>query len=491
MQLPGSAAELEQRIRQQKAEQEAERLLEELKKEVQVQIAEIGTLRKELRITIPARIIAEHLDYNYSELMHDVVVPGFRKGRAPRKLVEKRFGSEVRESLTTSLVGQSFFAATENHNLEVLGDPLFRIETEQGAKLVEFDEALQHLKLPASGDFSYVCEVEVKPTFELPELKGIPVRTPQITITDQMIDEELLRQRKLRGRFEPFSEGGAQRDDLLVADVTLYVDDQPVKSEENVQIGVRPSAIDGIRLPQLADALSDVGTGQTRSVTCTIPDDYERADLRGKPARLEFRVHEIKRLIPLSTEEFLKRGGFASEAEARDFYRAAMESERDELIERARKEQICDYLLSNTRLELPEKLSTRQIERAALRRMLDLRLRGVPDSDILAQADALRASAKEDVTRSLKLSFILAKVAEKLEVDVTDEEVNTEIARIARRYNRRFDRVRDELQRDGLLDQLAEQIRHDKCVERLLADAEPITTDAEPQKAARRGRSKA
>lgn len=91
MDLPGSPDKVDRQALQ-KVEEESARLLDELKKEVQVQLKDIGVLRKELRVTVPGRVIADHLEHNYAELMHDAFVPGFRRGRAPRRLIEKRFG---------------------------------------------------------------------------------------------------------------------------------------------------------------------------------------------------------------------------------------------------------------------------------------------------------------------------------------------------------------------------------------------------------------
>lgn len=478
MRIPGMTDALEDPRLRAKAEEESQRLLEELKKEVQAEITEMAPLRKALRITVPAKVIADHLDHNYREIMHDVVVPGFRKGRTPRRLVEKRFGAEVRESLTTSIVGQSFFAVVENHKLDVLGDPLFQVSQEQGVRLVGFDEALQHLKLPPTGDFSYTCEVEVRPEFTLPELTGIAVSTPQIDLTDEMVEAEVLRLRKLRGRWEPLTEGAAERDDLLVADVTLLVEGNVVQKEENAHVGVRPAAVAGVALPTLDEILRGARPGETRTADCVIPDDFERADLRGKPGRFEFKVHELKRLVPQTVPDFLASAGFEDEAEARNYLRLRMEQERDELVARAKREQIHEYLLKNAPFELPEKITARQTARAVLRRVVELRQRGVPEADIAANIDELRTRTSADVARGLKLGFILDKVAEQLNIDVTDEEVNTEIARIAQRYGRRFDRVRDELQKDDLLTQLADQIRHDKCLDHLLSTAKPAGSPA-------------
>jgi trigger factor len=305
------------------------------------------------------------------------------------------------------------------------------------------------------------------------------VKVPEIEITDQMLDDEIVRQRKIRGRFEPVTEGAAERDDMIVADVAVHAGDRLIKTEDNIQLGVRPSTVDGIQLEQLDTQLAGVKPGETRTVDCQFPDDYERADVRGQSGRIEFKVHELKRLAPLLLDDFLQRSGFDQEQEARDYFRMMMENERDQMVSRAKHEQVNEYLLEKTSLDLPEQLSARQADRAIARRVIELRQRGVPESDISARIDELRTSAREQAVRDLKLSFILDKVAEQLEVQVTDEEVNTQIALMARRYNRRFDRVRDELQQQGLLSQLAEQIRQDKCVTRILEDANIVGTTAE------------
>lgn len=475
MNIPGTAETPELWER---AQETAERLLNELKEAVQVEQRDIGVLRQELKITVPEKVIADHLDHNYAELKQDAIVPGFRKGRAPRRLIEKRFGSEVRESLTTTIVGQAFYAATENKKIEVLGDPLFRVEIDGGVKLMDIGEALQHFKLPEQGDFTYTCEVELKPTFTLPELKGIEIKMPTVTITDELVDEQVMQHRRRRGRLEPVTDAAA-RDDQCVAEVVLTVGDQEVRRDENLTVGVRPTVVNGIPVVNLDEVLIGAKPGDTRTAECAIPPDFERADLRGQAGTLRFTVHEIKRLAPEALDAFLAAYGFDSEKDLRDDIRARLEGERDEMIARAKKAQIEEYLLKHTELELPQEFSARQTARAVMRHVIDMQQRGVPAADIEAQIDALRTSAKEQVASDLKLGFILEKVADELGITVVDEEVNSQIARIAQVYRRRFDRVRDELQQGGLLNQLVEQIRQDKCVERLLEDAKFVAADAD------------
>jgi trigger factor len=479
MDIPGMATDITDHELMDRADEQAEKLLEALKEKVCVEVSDAGTLRKRLAITVPAEVITDELERNFKELRSDAIVPGFRKGRAPIRLVQKRFGADVRESLTTTILVQSFLAATDRQSLEVLGDPLLSVVTEEGEQLMEVDEALQHLKLPESGDFAYACEVEIKPSFELPELKGIKVKTPKIKITDKEVKEQLQRQRKIRGRLEPLAKGTAKADDVIIAKVKLTVDDKLVKEEDNVELAVRPTRHDGILLEQLDQLLTGAKPGDTRSSACEIPEDYERADLRGKSGTIEFNIHEIKRLKPISLPALVEQSGAESESELKQFIRDEMEAEVDRLSQRARQEQVLEYLLKQVPMELPDQLSARQTDRAVLRRVIELQQRGVPQGDIEAHIDELRTSAKEEVARSLKLDFIMEKVAEQLEVTVTDEEINSEIARMARMYNQRFDRVRDNLHARGLLAQLAEQIRQNKCVELLLRGAELQEVSAE------------
>lgn len=461
--------------------EEAEALQNALKEKTTAEISDIGTLRKQLVITVPNDVIAEHLDHNFNELRTDAVVPGFRKGRAPMALVQKRFAADVRQSLTTTILGQSFFAVTEKNDLQVLGDPRFSIPTDSGKKLMEFDEALQHIKLPESGDFSYTCEVEVKPEFELPDLKGIEVKEPKIEIDDAQVQQQLDRQCKIRGRYAPIEEP-AKQDDTLIADWKLEIDGKLVNEDNNVELGARGTTLAGISLPKLGDVLQGAKARDTRAIECEVPDDFEHSELRGKQGKFSFVIHEVKRLNPLTVADLVQQVGAESEQQLREFIKEDLEADRDRLIERARKEQILDFLYENTTLELPEELSGRQTERAVLRRLMEMQQSGVPQDEVAQKVDELRTTAREEVTRGLKLDFIMEKVAEALEVEVTDEEVNTEIARIARMYNQRFDKIRDDLHARGMLPQLADQIRQDKCVAKILNDAKLIPVEQDDSK---------
>ncbi len=287
----------------------------------------------------------------------------------------------------------------------------------------------------------------------------------------------------MRGTYEPVEQGGIEQDDLVIADVKMTVGAEVIKQEENVRLAARPQRVDNIAVEKLGEVLAGAGVGDTRTVEAEVPQEYERPELAGKTATFELTVHDIKRLVlPTLDQELLSALGFDSEEELRDGVRRDMEARLDETIRRGMRAQVFQYLLGEIKLDLPAGLSQRQTERVVARRMLELRREGVPEAEIEKRLDELRTSASDQAAADLKLFFIMEKIAEVLKVEASEEEVNGQIGLIARQYNRRFDRVRDELAQSGMLNQLYLQIRDDKIVDHLLEKAE-VTDKEVPQEA--------
>ena len=461
-----------------------------LKEAIQVETEEVGPLRKKLTITIPRDTIDERMSDQFSELKRDAVVPGFRKGRAPLKLIEKRFGDDVGDELVSKLVGSSYLAAVEKTELKTLGDPLIwaRVpeEGQDGShsgqpaeKLVTIEKALRVMELPSEGPMTFACEVELRPEFDLPDLEKIPVEKPTVQITDADVSTELDRLRGIRGHYAPV-EDAIQDDDLVVADMTMSVEGKVIKEEKNVAVAARTQRVDNVTL-DLGKALPGKKAGETVSVEGTCDDDDENLEHRGKKATFTFAIQDVKRLeLPPLDEEFVGMLGFDSKKELTEHTRADLEARLSSVIQRGMRGQIGKYLLENTKLEVPSGLSHRQTDRLVARRMVDMYRHGIPESTIEKQADELRARVGEETVNDLKLFFIMEKIAEKMEIDVADDELNGAIAMIAQHQNKRFDRVRDELAKNQRLTALYLQLRDDKILDALLAGA--TVTELTPPK---------
>jgi len=454
-----------------------------LKEAIEVHAEDVGTLRKKLTITVPRDYLDERLSGELSDLKRDSIIPGFRKGRAPLRLVEKRFGNEVGDQLISQLIGGGYAAAVEKQDLKTLGDPLIWVDVPVDApegdrrsrqtreQLVSVEQALEHMKMPDEGPLTFSCEVELHPEFELPQLEGIEVEKPRVQFGDDDIQQEVDRLRSMRGQFVPTDEP-IEPDDLVIADMTLTVDGQVVKDEKNVTLAARPQRVDEIAITNLADVLAGKKAGDTADVQVDIGDDHETLEYRGKKAAFSFVIQDVKRLqLPPLDAEFLESIGFESEQELKDHVRSTLESRLESLIQRGLRGQIGKYLLEHTSLDVPPGLSHRQTDRHVMRRMIDMYQHGLPEESIKKQTDELRARAGEEVVNELKLFFIMEKIAQQMEIDVGDDELNGEIARIARARGRRFDRVRDELAKGDGLTALYLQLRDDKIMDELLGKA--------------------
>jgi trigger factor len=437
---------------------------EKLKEVIDVQTESVGLLRTKITVTVPRDTVDERLHAQFDELRREAQVPGFRPGHAPMSLVEKRFGGEVKGELKDQLVAQAYMAAVEKQDLKVLGDP---------------DMDLEKIELPESGDLSFSCEVELQPEFDLPKLEGIEIKRPKIEISDQDVTGQIDRMRAMRGNFEPVEGGEVEQDDLVVADLQIYVDSESVHREENAQVYARPSVIDGVPVESLGDVLEGSKAGDACTAEVELPDTYRLEEHRGKKARIELAVQEIKRLVlPELDQKMLADFGAESEEDLRTWIQANLEARLDQQVRSAMRDQLYRYLLDNTSFDVPPDLSQRQTERVVNRRMLELLNQGVPETEVNKQLDQLRTTAGEQAAQDLKLFFVFQKIAEHLEVDVSEEEINSRIAQIAQSYNRRFDRVRDDLMRRGGMSEIYVTLREQKCVDRLLEQANVV--DAEP-----------
>ncbi len=457
-------------------------LQDKLKEKIDVRVEDVGTLRKKLTITVPRDAIDSQLDDQYEELRREALVPGFRKGRAPRRLLEKRFGHDVGETLVQQFLTVGYTAATEKTDLKVLGDPLIWV-TEKGATgqtLVGPQKALEILEVPKEGPFTFACEVEVRPEFTLPELDGIPVTKPVIQITDDKVDAQIDRLRGMLGTYVSAGEGPVQADDLLNVDLKMTSGETVLKEEQNVRLAARSQAVDGVVLEKLGDVLAGAKLNDVRTITGQIPDTYVKEEFRGKPAEFTITIRQIQRMdMPEANEEFARHFGFESVNDLREWAKKDLESRIGEQVRQAMTDQVCQYLLEKTSFELPERLSERQVNHVTMRRMLELYEQGVPPAEVEKILDELKTRARADAATALKLAFVFEKLAEEYKVEVAEEEVNAQIAAIARRQGRRFDRVRDDLIKQDGLENIFVRIRDDKIVAKLLEQAK--VTEGQPE----------
>jgi trigger factor len=433
-----------------------------------VTIEEAGPCKKKVIIEIPEERIKSLADEQYETLRKEALVPGFRKGRAPRRLLEKRFGKETSEQIKLKLLAEASEAAIKDNELDVLGEP---------------DIDFEKVELPETGPVKFDFEVEVRPEFELPELEGIALNKTRLEVTDEQIDRDIEQRLKWAGVWTPRQDEPVQLDDQIIADAVLKVEDVEEKDKrDNIEIFVRPSGfVAGIPVEKLDELLVDAKPGETRQTTVEVPKTYFREEYRGKKVDVEVQVKDVKWLRPAALDEdFFRRFGVEDENELRERIRDVLHGQLEQQTREEMTAQIYRYLLDNTSFDLPLDVVGDHSATLLKRQYANLLMRGLSRQQVEEHMEQLHASSEEQAKEQLRTFFVMDKVAEKLGIEVSDEEINGHIAQLAIQRGQRPERMRENMERDGSLAQFRLQVREQKCVAKLLESAK--ITEVEPEK---------
>jgi trigger factor len=433
---------------------------EEAAFEYDIKVEDAGPATKRVSVAIPPDRIATKLSEQFRDLRREAAVPGFRPGHAPQKLIERKFQGEVREQVRRALISESYEQAVQRNGLQVIGEP-------------EFDNP-DAIKLPEdAGGLNYSFQVEVQPLIVLPDLSGLKIKKPKIVVSDENVEQAMQNLREQQGRLIPVEDRGVEAKDHLVVDVQLNVGEQLIGEKHEAPLVVRPGRIADIDVVDLDKQLIDAKVGETRTIKVQVPDTHLDQRIAGKEVQIHITVKDIKRLeLAQIDETFLNDLGFANENELREALREQMVERVNNDIQQAMREQVHRHLLDSVQLDLPAKLSDRQVERAVSRRSVDLLLRGVPAEQVQAGAEQLRNASREESLRELKLFFILQRLAEEQGVDVDESELNGRIAHVAAQRDERPERLKQEMAQDGSLTQLYVLMREHKAVDKVLEKAQ-------------------
>jgi trigger factor len=436
-----------------------------------IRVEDVGPATKKVHVEIPKEKVAEKIAEQFKELRQGAHIPGFRKGRAPQKLIEKKFSADVKEQVRRTLISESYEQAIEQNSLQVLGEPEF--------------ENPDAVKIEEDAPLNYSFTVEIQPDITLPELSGFKVKKPVIPITEEHVDQAMQNLREQQGTLIPVEDRGVQDGDQVTADVHVKIEGKVTNHMHDTTIMVRPGRIAGLQINDIAEKLRDAKSGETREITTTVPDTYPVENVRGKEVTLEVTVKDIKKLEPIEiNDEFLQSLGFTKEQELRDALREQMVERIDFDIKAAMRRQVIEQLLSQVDVKLPTKLSDRQTDRVVNRRAVDLLMKGIPRERIEQNVEQLRTGAQDEAVRELKTFFILQKVAQQLNVDVSEGELNNRIATLAYQQGRRPERLKQEMSKDGsTLTNLFVSMREEKAIDKIIETAEVEEVAATPEQA--------
>jgi len=424
-----------------------------------VEMRDTGPCRKHIKVTVDRADIESRLNDQYSKLVEDSSVPGFRPGKAPRKVIERRFHKDVFDQVKAEVMLQSLEQLAEENDVAPLSPP---------------DIDPTKIDIPKEGPMVYEFEVEVRPQFDLPNYKGLKLRRPVHTFTDEEVAAEERRVLAPYGQVVPKPNGKAEIGDILIVDLTSSHGEQKLGEFTELKLQVEPRLVfkDGV-VENFADKVQGAKAGDVKKIEIKLSDAAATENLRGKTVDATLTVKEVKTLrMPELTEEFLHKFGVHSPEQLRERIRVILGRRLEYTQRQAAREQVLAQIAAASTWDLPQDLLQRQARKALARKIMDMRSSGIPEQEIVTRQRLLQQDTLRSTALALKEHFVMQKIAEVEKLDVDDDDLNDEIERIAVQNEEPPRRVRARLEKEDLLDALAAEILERKALDLVLENAE-------------------
>lgn len=404
---------------------------------------EVETNRHELEVEIDADTFQKAVNAVYRRKKNSINVPGFRKGKAPKSIIEKMYGKEVfYEDAMQDLYPEALESAAKEADIVIINDKI-------------------DLDVVSVGDegFTFKATVTVKPTIDVNNYKGLEVTAKSTEVTDEILNKEIESVRERNSRLVTVEDRAVADGDLVVIDFEGFVDGEAFeggKAENyNLKIG------SGSFIPGFEEQLIGHNTDEEFTIDVKFPEEYQVDELKGKDAQFKIKLHEIKeRQLPDFDDEFVKD---VSEKETVDEYKEEL---KGEVAERLKKEseddienQITDKLVELVEGEIPEAMYNNEVNQMI--REFDMRLRqqGLDLNTYMQymgmEAEVLAENYRPQAEKRVKLRLVLEKIAEKEAIDPSKEDIDNEYKRLAELYSIEEEQVRNSISEEDLKKDLA------------------------------------
>ena len=400
--------------------------------------------------------VADALDRAFKKVRKKVTVPGFRKGRVPRKIFESRFGVEaLYQDALDILLPDAYEQAVKETGIQPVDQPKIDIEQlEKGKSLI------------------FKATVTVKPEVKLGQYKELEVKEKDFTVTAEDVEKELKEMQKQQGQLEAVEDGEVQEGDHVILDFEGFVDGESFeggKAEKyNLEVG------SGTFIPGFEDQLLGLKPGEEKEVNVTFPEDYNAKDLAGKPALFKVKLHEIKRLdLPELDDEFAQD---VSEFDTLDELKADIEKNLQEKAEKDKenyvREQVVEMATANAEVDIPQVMIDHEVDHMLHQFEHQLGFQGL-NLDTYKKFtgmddEALKEKFEEEAKENVKKNLVLEAIAEAENVEVTEEDIEKEVKQMAEQMQREESEIRKLIDVQGGIDSFKEQLRIKKTIDLLV-----------------------
>jgi trigger factor len=388
-------------------------------------------------------------------------IPGFRAGRAPRDLVRRRYAKEIEDEVKERLIPDGYQGAVKQENLHpvaVLG--------------------VHDVKFNLGQPMTFSVTLDIPPEFTLPAYKGLVLERKKVEVADTDVDEALKSLVEQSVRWQEVTDRPAQRGDLVQIDYEGFCENKPLEERAPKAAGLGKGkdfwmlADENAFLPGFADGLAGAKIGEKRQVLVDFPADFAEPTVAGRRATYFVDVKALReKKLPAPGDELAKSLGLGSADEVRTRVREDLLKHREELETRRQKGELMKALLAATKLDVPESVVIEETRDTVYDIVRQNSYRGVSREQIEQNKNQIFEQASRSASEKVKLRYILHRIAEQEKIEASSEEVSARIVEMAAQYNVTPPEFRAELEKRKALDGLAEDIRANKTLDFLLAQA--------------------
>ena len=404
------------------------------------------------------------LDKAYAKIRKDIMIPGFRKGKAPRKFVERMYGSQVfYEDAVSEIFPDIYEAAIIKQELKAVGQP-----------------SVTDMQTPEDGSVVLTVSTELYPEVTLGEYKGIEVPKETVSISKAEVDAELSRMQERNARIETVDRE-AKTGDTVVLDFEGFVDGKPFDGGKADNYELTLGA--GQFIPGFEDQVVGHSVGDEFDVNVTFPEDYHAEELKGKPAVFKIKLHEIKaKELPTVDDEFAKD---VSEFDTLDEYKQDIEKHLKEQREKAAdndvENQLVEAIIEKVQAEIPDEMVENEVDEIINSFAYRLQSQGLKLETYLKYTgqttDDLRVQYKPQAERQVKVRLGLEKIAELEGLKPTEEETEAEYQKLADAYGMPLESVKNLVTVEGING----DIQNQKAIDLVKANAVVVEKKAEEE----------
>ena len=412
-----------------------------------------------LTIEIPAETVKVAQEGVTKQFLMHAKVPGYRPGKVPRKLIEKRFAPGIREEVEKKLGEQAMSEARQKEDMHVL--------------------AVMKEEMTSNVDETYTLRAEllVAPSFELPDYKGIPIELPKEDVTDEHVEKLIERWRDQHADYADVEEGALEMGQYAVVDYKATLDGEPLVKEDSPPMYrgffERDEAWmymdEEAFLPGFCGELLDHKPGDEFEFKLTLPEDFGEEDLKGKEVDYAVKLTKIMRKDPPEfTDEKVKeasRGEFESTEDFTKDIRERLEQEAKQHVESTKTQKAMEYLHTLIEFDLPETMVAQETQSHVNRIVNDSQQRGVDENMLVEKEDEIVDAAAAMGRRDVKAKFILNQISQAEGLKVNDQEVMQRIQMMATQARMSPKKAIRILRENGQLNSIAEEILFGKALD--------------------------